>query len=494
MKRTWSLFLSACMLAGASAAADTAAVTRQDISHTVFGLGEVQPISQPGVYAQIDAEVSRVLVGVGDAVKKGDLLMELENDELAAEVAQLEYEIQLAQSEVLYTKEHSQYVERPLFYNGNMPKMNQLTGERDTGTYSNEITIYSPCAGRLMAIYIEPGSDALSVYREHGCVAVLSTDGRMKVELSGIEHVRLALDDTVYIFGEGVDTVGRVVELSRRGTEAVIQVIGDEYPMDAPVTVEMPDGTVLGEGVLAVNKPMPVSAYGGTVKGLPWNITVGSYIEQNEIIARIVWSEIPLYLANDEVQRSYAVAKTSLEKAMEKQEALAILAPCDGVIASVEAERGDAVEDGTKLLSLVEDGTGMSLILSVDELDVVRVEKGQTVSLQADALPEVALTGVVQKIAPLGNTETSVTTYDVYVELTGEIDLRVRGGMNVSGEIVVETARDALTIPMDALKKGEDGWYVTLEDGSEAAVEVGVMTDERAQILSGLSEGNRVEY
>ncbi|MBQ2833071.1 MAG: biotin/lipoyl-binding protein, partial [Clostridia bacterium] len=77
MKRTWSLFLSACMLAGASAAADTATVTRQDISHTVFGLGEVQPISQPGVYAQIDAEVSRVLVGVGDAVKKGDLLMEL---------------------------------------------------------------------------------------------------------------------------------------------------------------------------------------------------------------------------------------------------------------------------------------------------------------------------------------------------------------------------------------------------------------------------------
>lgn len=494
MKKTWSLLLAGCLLLGASAAADMAAVARQDISHTVFGSGEVQPVSQPGVYAQIDAEVSRVLVGVGDAVKQGDLLMELENDDLAAEAAQLEYDLQVAQSEVLYTKAHSQYVERPLFYNGNMPKMNQMTGERDTGTYSNEITIYSPCAGRLMAIYIEPGSDALSVYREHGCVAVLSTDGRMKVELSGIEHVSLALDDTVYIFGEGVDTMGRVVELTRRGTHAVIQVIGDKYPMDAPVTVEMPDGTVLGEGVLEVNKPMMVSAYGGTVKGLPWNITVGSYIEQNEIIARIVWSEIPLYLANDEVQRSYAVTKTSLEKAMEKQEALAILAPCDGVIASVDADIGDAVEDGAKLLSLVENGTGMSLILSVDELDIVHVKKGQTVSLSADALPDVPLTGVVRKIAPLGNTESSVTTYDVYVELTGEIDPRVRGGMNVSGEIVVNTAEDALTIPSDAPRKGEDGWYVTLEGGEEAAVEIGVMTDDRVQILSGLSEGDRIEY
>ena len=112
----------------------------------------------------------------------------------------------------------------------------------------------------------------------------------------------------------------------------------------------------------------------------------------------------------------------------------------------------------------------------------------------ADALPEKTLTGVVDKIAPLGNTENSVTTYEVFVTLTGDVDERIKGGMNVSGEIVISDAKNVLTIPTDALRKGENGWCVMLADGSFADVETGIMTDGRVQILSGLSEGETVIY
>ena len=87
-----------------------------------------------------------------------------------------------------------------------------------------------------------------------------------------------------------------------------------------------------------------------------------------------------------------------------------------------------------------------------------------------------------------------MTTYDVTVTLTGEADSRLRSGMNVSGEIVVETAKDALLIPTDALQKGADGWQVTLEDGRTRDVEIGIMTDETTQVLSGLSLGERIRY
>lgn len=56
-------------------------------------------------------------------------------------------------------------------------------------------------------------------------------------------------------------------------------------------------------------------------------------------------------------------------------------------------------------------GAGLTLTLAVDELDILSVQPGQRVALSVDALSDAALTGVVQKIAPLGDTSSGVTTY-----------------------------------------------------------------------------------
>lgn len=495
MKKRLRILLAAAMLClAAGTQAETARVMSGSISTTVFGTGEIQPVSQPGVYAEIDAEVVEWYVEMGDTVRAGDVLMKLQNDDLADEVAQLEYEIQLAQSDVLYTKTHTQYNYRQATYEDGSLRFDVNTGEPLMEKYSDEITIRAPSDGRVMAVYIEPGDDALAVYREHGCVVMLSTDGRMKVELEGIEGVDLTYDQEVRVQGEGIDTTGNVISLTRRGTEAIIQVSSDEFPMDAPVTVTTQDGELIGEGILEINKPMAVSAYGGTVKGLAWNVKVGKYLERYDVIARIEWDEIPLYYDNDKVLHEYARTKVELEKAMEKQEQLAIVAPCDGKVVSVDVEKGDSVSSGTRVMTLVESGAGMQLILEIDELDIPMVEAGQQATLSVDALPDITLTGVVQKIAPLGNTETSVTTYDVYIELTGEVDSRVLGGMNVSGEIEVSSAQNALLLTSEALKKDGDDWLVQMQNGECRQVEIGVMTDSQVQILSGLSEGEVVVY
>lgn len=493
-RRLMSLLVLAALCMAATAQATTASVTQGRLQKTVYGSGQVQPASQPGVYAEVDADVAQTFVEVGDTVSAGDVLMKLQNDELDADVAQLEYDIQLAQEDVQDVKTHTQWSYKAVLDEDGDPRYDVNTGEPLLQKYSTEISIYAPCDGRIMAVYIEEGSDALAEYRQHGAVVMLSTDGQMKIELEDIEGAQLAYDDKVVVTGEGFETTGTVVSLSRRGMDAVILVASDDYPMDAPVTVTTEDGELVAEGTLAINKPMAVSAYGGTVKGLMWNIKVGKYLERGDVIARIEWDETPLYYDNDVVLYEYAKKKVELEQAMEKREALTIVAPCDGKIASVDVETGSSVQDGTKLLSLVDTGAGLSLILSVDELDIPMVEIGQQVKISVDALPDVTLTGEVKKIAPLGNTQSSVTTYDVYVTLTGDVDSRVLGGMNVSGEIIVSTVDNALTVPTDALLKDSEGYYVTLQNGAAQSVTVGLMTDERTEILSGLTQGQTVVY
>ena len=502
--------LAAALLccAAAGALGDTTRVTSGTISKTVYGNGEVQPASQPGVYAKIDAEVVEWYVGLGDRVKAGDLLMKLENDTLADEVAQLEYDIQLASDEVLYTETHKQYKYKPVLGSDGLPRVNAETGEPQMQQYSDEITIRAPSDGRVMAVYIRAGDDALAQYREHGCVVMLSTDGRMKVEIEGRDPLGLALDEIVMVTGEGVSVSGKVVELRRYGTQAVIQVNSDDYPMDTPVEVTKLNGTTVGSGILEINKPMPVSAYGGTVKGVAWNVEVGRYLERYDVIARIDWDQTPLYYDNDKVLRDYVKVKLQLEKAMEKQEQLAIVAPCDGRIASIDVEKGDSVTSGAKVMSIVEDA-GMELILRIDELDIPMVAPGQQVKISVDALSDVTLTGVVQKIAPLGNTgddtqssgqmgmsasSGGVTTYDVYVELMGDVDERVLGGMNVSGEILVSTASNALLLPSEAVFQDGNAWYAQLQSGEYREITLGMTTDNQVQILSGLSEGEMVVY
>ena len=513
-KKIVCLAAAMALCLAAQAQADTARVTKGSISKSVFGNGEIQPASQPGVYAEIEAEVVEWYVGLGDRVKAGDLLMKLENEDLAGEVEQLEYDIQLASDKVFEEKTFELYKYRPLRDEDGDARMDVNTGEPLMEKYSDEITIRAPSDGRVMAVYIRAGDDALAQYREHGSVVMLSTDGRMKVELKGDDPLNLELDETVMVTGEGVSITGKVVDLKRRGMHAVIQVGSDSYPMDTPVQVAKLSGEAVGSGILEINKPMAVSAYGGTVKGLAWNVKVGQYLKRYDVIARIDWDQTPLYYDNDKALREYTKVKLQLEKAMEKQEQLAIVAPCDGRIASIDVDKGANVSSGTKVMSIVEDA-GMELILQIDELDIPQVQPGQLVTLSVDALPDVTLTGVVEKIAPLGNTGaqssgssggmggmmgmssssgSKVTTYDVYVDLGRDVDSRVLGGMNVSGEVLVSTRANVLLVPSEAVKKDGGSWYVQLQSGETREVELGLMSDSQVEILSGVSEGEIVIY
>ena len=469
----------------------TAVATLGTIEKTVFGSGEVQPASQPGVYAQTDGKIAEYLVEVGDSVKAGDIVAKLENDDLDAEIEQLEYDLQTAQKEVRATQTHTQYVYKKLYDEDGDLRFDVNTDEPLLGQFSNEITIRAPADGLIKAIYIQKGDDALAVYRQYGAVMVISTDGKMKVELSGLSGEGLELGQTVVVKGKDIETTGTVISLTRRGTEAVIEVGSDEYDMDIPVTVYTQAGETIGEGTLEINKPMAVSAYGGTIKGLL--VKVGDRCERYDALARIEWDEIPLYLDNASVLRDYDKALVSLETAYAKRDALTVTAPCDGVVATLDADKGDDVTDGAKLMSIVEDGAGLTLTLAVDELDILSVQPGQSVKLSVDALDDAELSGTVQKIAPLGDTSASVTTYDVTIAITGE-DARVKGGMNVSGEIVVNTAEEATLIPTDALQKDDEGYFVTLQSGEIRRVTIGIMTDDTTQILEGISVGETVIY
>lgn len=407
-----------------------AVVTRGALEETVYGSGTTSARNQTNVLAEAEGTLTDLRVSVGDEVKAGDILAVLTNADLDDTITDAEFSLWELDDTIL-----------------------------DTSAGSKVTTIEAPAAGRVMAIYAEAGDDALAVFRREGALAIISTDGRMKVELDDVDTASgVSLGEKLIVTGETFIAEGTVIDLTRQGTCLTLTIQDDSLPMGETVTVTRQNGTVLGTSTLEVNKPMAVSSYGGTIESV--RVKVGDTVKRADTLFKLTDSPLTLKIENLRLQRE-AAAK-SLEEAKAQRENLIVVAPCDGTIASLNVSEGDEINSGALLCSILE-GEDMNLTIAVDELDVVEVEVGQKVKITVDALSDAEMDGEVYKIAPVGSNSGGVTTYDV--ELTFDASgTGVRSGMNATGEITVASTDSTLYVPVEALMTIGNDTYLMVED------------------------------
>lgn len=412
-----------------------AVVTRGALEETVYGSGTTSARNQTNVLAEAEGTLTDLRVSVGDAVKAGDILAVMTNADLDDTITDLEFDLWELDDQIL-----------------------------STSAGSKVTTIEAPAAGRVVAIYAEAGDDALAVFRREGALAIISTDGRMKVELSDVDTASgVSLGEKLTVTGETFIAEGTVVDLTRQGTCLTLTIQDDSLPMGEKVTVARQNGTILGTSTLEVNKPMAVSSYGGTIESV--KVSVGDKVKRADTLFKLTDSPLTLKIENLRLQRE-AAAK-SLEEAKQQRENLIVVAPCDGTIATLSISEGDEISSGAMLCSILE-GEDMNLTIAVDELDVVEVEAGQKVKITVDALSDAEMDGEVYKIAPVGSNSGGVTTYDV--ELTFDAEgSGVRSGMNATGEITVASTDSTLYVPVEALMTMDNDTYLMVENAGETA-------------------------
>lgn len=419
-----------------SASYSRATVQSGAMSETVYGTGTTSAKNQPNVLAQADGTLTDLRVAVGDTVQEGDILAVITNEDIDDTITDCEFALWELDETIL-----------------------------ETSAGSSVLSIKAPMAGRVMAIYAAAGDDALAVFRREGALAIISTDGRMRVEVDDVpKAANLALGDSVSVTGASVDVTGTVTDLTLQGTHATITINSDELPMGETVTVTTAAGQNVGTGTLEVNKPMEVSAYGGTIKSV--SVKVGQKVERKDTLFKLEDSPLTLTLENLRLQREAAAKE--LEDVKAQRENLIVVAPCDGIIASLEVSEGDEITSGSLLGSILQ-GEDMKLTIAVDELDVVNVEAGQKVTITVDALSGVEISGEVYKIAPVGSNSGGVTTYDVELSFDAE-GTGVRSGMNATGEIEIASKSSTLFVPVEAIMTINNTTYVMAEDGGSQSL------------------------
>jgi multidrug efflux pump subunit AcrA (membrane-fusion protein) len=112
-----------------------------------------------------------------------------------------------------------------------------------------------------------------------------------------------------------------------------------------------------------------------------------------------------------------------------------ITAPFDGVVVEVAVEAGEQVSPETRIVSVADTSAWVVETTDVTELEIVQLSLGQSVSITADALSDVTMTGVVTEISGSSVLQGGDVIYIVRIAVD-EVDPRVKWGMTV--EVVFE--------------------------------------------------------
>ena len=163
-------------------------------------------------------------------------------------------------------------------------------------------------------------------------------------------------------------------------------------------------------------------------------------------------------------------------------------------------EKGATVYFGQTILEFP-DLSSWQIKAGVPESVIDRVRKGQQAFATIDAMPGRILEAVVDRIGMAPDSSgrwmggSSGKTYTVTLDIPTTPTLALKPGMSVTAEIITNKIKDTLHVPVQAVTTRDKTHYVYLIENKKVkpvAVQVGESNDKRIQILSGLKEGDEL--
>ena len=167
----------------------------------------------------------------------------------------------------------------------------------------------------------------------------------------------------------------------------------------------------------------------------------------------------------EQIEASYQLAKSQVEQARaaltSREDELSktrLVAPKYGIVTSLTKEEGEMALGGMFNpggLMTIADLSFMEVLVDVNENDVVTINIGDTTEIEIDAFPDTIFYGIVSEIAHTAQNlsmggQQQVTNFKVKVKIF-DPPKRIRPGMSSTVNIISETIKNTISIPIQAL-------------------------------------------
>lgn len=200
-----------------------------------------------------------------------------------------------------------------------------------------------------------------------------------------------------------------------------------------------------------------------------------------------------------EVTRNEAALKAATAAAAQQAAVVRrheVRAPFTGVVSQRLAQVGEWVNPGNGLVELVAT-EGLRFDFRVPQTYYARLNTDTRVDLTLDAVPDEIVTGRVQALVPVK--DPGARTFLLRVVTDSRQTLPITPGMSARAALRIDTGREAVAVPRDALLLYPDGrktvWVVEGQDElsvREQRVDAGLEFDGFVEIRGGLDAGLRI--
>lgn len=456
-------------------------VTRGDIEVVVRGWGQLQAAEEQDAIAGASGTVKEVFFADGQQVIKGQVLATIDPGSLQLEIMKGEAALE------------KQRIELAKAFGVSPDQVGQVDPQ-------SALKLKAPISGRITGLTAVAGAD-LGAYSS---VCTIVDDQKLILKL----QLSKPLFDLIQV---GTKTSFRPDRFA--GAEPGVVTKADPTPIAGPdayffdVWVEMANPGLLkvgDEGLLTFfgtgefQQRASVSSFGsqevvtapftGRVKRV--YVAEGSLVNAGDVIFEFEQGEA-LYGAMEKLA-AYRQQALALDNLKSQLGSLEIVSPIDGVCMGVNIKPGMAIGNGTPV-TRVSNYSNLNLMLRVDEIDVPKVEVGQTADIIVWGREgQQSVQGEVMQLGA-GNPMDGYASFNITISLMNPGFLRP--WMGAEAHIFVSKKSDVILCPVEALYKENDVWYVDLKDGKDrkpVEVEVGSMNDMFAEIISGLEPGQEV--
>ena len=463
----------------------------RDMTVSVSGTGTIEPIQSYKVTTLVSGEILEAPFEEGQTVQKGDVLFRIDARDLESNIEQLQLNVrsaQLALDDLLET---------------------QSDNRKDRNVKAED-------AGVITKLYVDQG-DSVTV-------------GTVIADVLDRDHMKLKVPfhsaDAQNFY------IGQAATVSVSGTAETITGTVDEIAATDEVG---PGGTLVRQVTILVNNPGVLSetsqgsaSVGGaacasgaaftyassaqiTAKAAgdldTLSVKEGDRVSEGQVIGIISEADLDTQIENARI--SLENAQLSLQNAQEKLEDYTITSTITGEVIEKNLDVGDNINgmssSGSTVTypAVIYDRSELTFDMDIDERYISQIRVGQKVEITADALDSQSFTGVVDKVNINGTTVNGNTSYPVTVKVDGAPE-ELYPGMNVSAKIIVEEAGSVLTLPVEAVERGdtvlvalpgcldENGVITDLSATEERQVTLGRNDDNYIEIVDGLNEGEVV--
>ena len=461
-----------------------AALERRDITNTFSGSGTISAANTYTVKSLVKGTVLTADFEVGDTIEKGTVLYTIDSSDVATSVEKAQLALEQAQRSYDDTAD-AQYIRSVI--GGTVASIKVKAG--DYVTAGQEIATVRDDSSLLLTLEF-PAADASGF--AVGQAAEVILNGTFETLSGTVQAVA------------GTDTISSGNLLVRTVTIAVKN-------NGSLTTAQAASATINGVSALASarfdyqHQQTVTATTSGTVAAVC--VKEGTAIEANTAIVQLSGTELSRQVQS--AADSLLNAQLSMSDTQKQMENYTITSPISGTVIQKNVKAGDTVGTDTtasETLCTIYDLSYLEMTLNVDELEILSIKEGQTVTITADAISDRTFTGVVTSVSAAGTTTGGTTTYPVTIRIDDTGDLLP--GMNATAEIEVSSASNALAVPNGSVVRGN--YVLVTKDSPSAAnavqdmtapdgyvyvkITTGTSDDDYIEVASGLQEGDTIAY